>query len=337
MKNINNFKKIVVALVATSALISCERNSTFEDVKPSIAKIAVLNSDFSVLETAAIKGGVAGVLSNYNPGDPSGHYTVFAPTNSAFAKLGLNSDNLAALDQTFLTNTLLYAVSNGDLTSGSFLPANLSASAAGGLTRRFIDKGGDKYINGSKIIATNISAINGTVHAIDKVLIATGADIVDSALAVQSGKVFVKPELTYLVEAVFYANLAGPTSPLRTAPSLTVFAPTDQAFINLSVALSGLGVTKFTKPADLRQLSVAQVTAVLTNCVLGGGKFTPELAQGLTPAFGGQNLMVSEFKDGTVTVKGANSIVPAANMVVPDIQAKNGVIHIIDSVLMPTL
>lgn len=335
MKNINTFKKIIFAILAASTIVSCERNSTYEDAKPSIANIAVSNPNFSTLEAAAVAGGVVGVLSNANAGDPSGNFTVFAPTNAAFDKLGLNPETLGVLNPTFLTNTLLYHVSNGDLLSGSFTAT--SSSALGGITRRFIERSGEKYINGSKIIATNIAAANGTVHAIDKVMIATGADIVDSALAVQSGGVFVKPELTYLVEAVVYAGLAGPDSPLRTAPSLTVFAPTDQAFINLSVALAGLGVTKFTKPSDLRQLSVAQVTAVLTNHVIGGGKFTPEMMSGANNAFGGQILTIGAFVNGVLTIKGANADFPAANMVIPDISAKNGVIHIVDSVIMPTL
>lgn len=327
MKNI--FKKIVLGLTASLTIISCERNSTFEDVKPSISKIAVLNSDFSVLETAAIKGGVAGVLSNYNAGDASGHFTVFAPTNDAFAKLGLNSDNLSALDQTFLTNTLLFAVSNGDLMSGSFSPTNLSASAFAGNTRRFIDKNGDKYINGSKIIATNISAINGTVHAIDKVLIATNGNIVQSAIAVQTGKVFVKPELTYLVAAVLWADPSILTA-LTSSPSLTVFAPTDEAFIKLGTLLG----KNFTKPSDIQLVDKATVTAVLLNNVIGGGKFTPELSSGANASVGGGILTLGAFENGTMTVKGKGNATPA-KMVIPDIQAKNGVIHIIDTVLLP--
>jgi uncharacterized surface protein with fasciclin (FAS1) repeats len=56
-----------------------------------------------------------------------------------------------------------------------------SGSALQGLTRRFISRGSDKYINGSKIVITDVSASNGTVHAIDKVMLATGANIVASA------------------------------------------------------------------------------------------------------------------------------------------------------------
>ncbi len=332
MKNIYTFKKIVLAIIATSTIVSCERNSTYEDAKPSIANIAVTNSAFSTLEAAAVLGGVAGVLSNPNDGDPSGKFTVFAPTNDAFAKLGLNPDTLGALNGTFLTNTLLYHVSNGNLMSGSFLPATPSASALGGITRRFIERNGEKYINGSKIIATNIAAANGTVHAIDKVMIATGADIVNSALAVQDGKVFVKPELTYLVQAVLHASpLPDGTSiatALSTLPSLTVFAPTDAAFIELLKLLN----LPFANATDVKMINPDTVRAVLLNHVIGGGKFTSELNAGANAALGG-TLTLGEYMNGVLSVKGPTATIPA-NMVIPDIQAKNGVIHIIDRVLL---
>ncbi len=329
MKNLNNFKKIALGLILSITLFSCERNSTFEDSKPSIAKIAVLNSDFSVLETAAIKGGVALLLTNANAGDPSGKFTVFAPTNGAFEKLGLNSDNLSALDQEFLTNTLKYAVSNGNLLSGNFIATVPSVSAFEGNTRKFIIKNGEKYINGSKIIATDIAAANGSVHAIDKVLLATNGNIVESAIAVQTGKVFVKPELTYLVAAVLWADPAILTA-LTTSPSLTVFAPTDEAFIKLGL-LKGL---TFTKPKDIELIDKATVTAVLLNNVIGGGKFTPEITSGSNASVGGGILTLGTFENGVMTVKGNGNATPA-KMVIPDIQAKNGVIHIIDTVLLP--
>jgi hypothetical protein len=69
-------------------------------------------------------------------------------------------------------------------------------------------RGSDVYINGSKILATDVRAQNGTVHVIDKVMIATGGNVVESAVALQSAQVFKTPVLSYLVEAVLYAELA---------------------------------------------------------------------------------------------------------------------------------
>ena len=325
MKNIKN---IAFALIAATTIVSCERNSTYENVKPSIANIAVSNPSFSTLEAAAVQGGVAVVLSNNNPGDPSGHYTVFAPTNDAFGRLGLTENNLSVLNPTFLTNTLLYHVSNGDLLNGNFSAP--SGSALLGLTRRFVSRGNDKFINGSKIVATDISAANGTVHAIDKVMIATGGNIVESALAVQSGGVFVQPDLTYLVAAVVYAGLV-PTL-ANPAANYTVFAPNDAAFIKLFKAL---GIAN-PKPSDISALPVSTVQAVLANHVLtSSGMFTSEMNAGTKTSFGGGTLTFGAYNNGVLTVDGGDDNFGPANMVIPDIQATNGVIHIIDTVLMP--
>ncbi|MDG2433772.1 fasciclin domain-containing protein, partial [Flavobacterium sp.] len=166
MKN-SNIKSALLAFTLLATLVSC--NNDYADEKPTIANIAVTNPAFSTLEAAAIQGGVAVVLSNKNAGDASGNFTVFAPTNDAFARLGLvDAGSLGALNNSFLTNTLLYHVSNGNLPSTQFTAGSTSGSALQGLTRRFITRGSDVYINGSKIILTNVSASNGTVHAIDK-------------------------------------------------------------------------------------------------------------------------------------------------------------------------
>jgi uncharacterized surface protein with fasciclin (FAS1) repeats len=332
MINKNILSKMLLAVIATFTLISCETESNYEDEEASIAMIAVSNANFSVLEAAAVQGGVAGVLSNNNPNDPSGDYTVFAPTNDAFARLGLNAESLGVLQTPFLTNTLLYHVSNGNLLGNAINDGGTSASVLG-INRRFITRGSDTYINGSKILATNINASNGTVHVIDKVMIATGGDIVQSAIALQSSQVFTFPELSFLVEAVVYADLAGALTASPGSPSFTVFAPTDQAFKDLGTAL---GLT-FTVPSDIRQLPKDLVATVLLNHVIGNnGKFTSELNAGTVTPLGGEDLTLGAFTNGTLTVTGAGNA-QAAKMVIPDVQTTNGVVHVIDRVLLPNL
>jgi uncharacterized surface protein with fasciclin (FAS1) repeats len=332
MKNIFNYKNIVVAALAVVTFSSCESMSSYEDEKPSIAFVAVAGADFSTLEAAATRGGLAGVLSNSNPNDPSGAYTVFAPTNGAFARLGLNEETLGVLQVPFLTNTLLYHVSNGNLLSASFTAGAMSASALGP-QRRFIQRGSDLYVNGSKIIATNVAAKNGTIHVIDKVMIATGVDIVQSAIALQSSSVFTSPELSFLVEAVVYAGLAPALTASAGSPKFTVFAPTDQAFKDLGTAL---GLT-FAKPADIRQLPATLVAQVLLNHVFVGEKFTSELNAGPVTPLGGDALTLGAFTEGTLTVRGIGNGAAVANMVIPDVQTTNGIVHVIDRVLLPRL
>ena len=314
--------------LSTSFLFGCEEKT---EVAPTIANIAVSHSGFQLLEDAAIRGELAGVLSNKNSNDPEGkgNYTVFAPNDAAFARLGLASAvDLLNLQKLFLTNTLLYHVANGTV-PGDALQAGFTSASALGPERRIISRGGVLYVNGSRILVTNVPAANGTIHVIDKVLLATGGNVVESALALQSSAVFTKPELTFLVEAVLYCNLAGA---LSTTPNLTVFAPTDQAFKNLG---TDLGVA-LNVPADIRKLPQATVTAVLLNHVItGGGKFTPELPENTTVAsLGGAPVQLGAFTNGTLTVQGTNNTTPAT-MVIPDVQATNGVIHVIDRVLRP--
>ncbi|MFD2787098.1 fasciclin domain-containing protein [Hymenobacter rubripertinctus] len=332
MKNL--LKTSLGFLLATScALTGC---SDKQDADPSIANIAAKSADFQLLEDAAIRGGVAGVLSNKNPNDASGNYTVFAPTNAAFARLGLRSaTDLISLNKAFLTNTLLYHVANGNLPGSSLTAGTASASLlqvqSASVSRRFIDRGGVRYVNGARILATDVKAANGTVHPIDKVLLATGVDIVQSAIALKDAQVFTTPELSFLVEAVLYAELAGPLSASSGSPQLTVFAPTDQAFRELGTLLG----VPLNVPTDIRRLPKATVTAVLLNHVVAGGQFTPELPEnGTLKTLGGGSLKLGAFTEGVLTVQGAGNMAPAG-MVIPDVQCLNGTVHVINRVLLP--
>ena len=324
--------------------------SKAKEAELSITSRVVGDADFQVLEDAAIRGDVAGTLAGANPNIGSqGKYTVFAPTNAAFARLGLKSAaDLAALRQPFLRNTLLYHVFSGPLPGSALTPGSTSSGAFATEeiaatsttprvpsvtpTRKIIRRAdGSLYVNGSKILGTDITAINGLIHPIDKVLLATGANIVASAQALEAGSVFVAPELTFLVEAVKYAELV---TTLSSPGPFTVFAPTDQAFRDLGVKLG----VPLSQPIDIRKLPKATVVAVLLNHALGGaqgGRFTSELPAGTTTASaGGAPVVLGAFTNGVLTAKGAGNTTPA-NMVIPDVQCTNGVVHVIDQVLLP--
>ena len=328
-----NFSLLNTGTLALGMLLlgSCAKNN---GSAPSITNIAVTNPDFQLLEDAAIRGGVAITLGNKNPNDPQGNYTVFAPNNSAFNRLGIREAvDLTALQPSFLTNTLLYHVFSGNLAGSALTPGSTSPSALGAtITRRIIQRpDGSLYVNGSKILGTDVQAANGLVHPIDKVLIATGGNVVESAIALQTQKVFVNPELTFLVAAVVKCNLQG----LLSQPGpYTVFAPSDQAFINA-------GIPSIAAINSLDAAGVANLTAILANHVLAGSlgnKFTPELPESMSvTAFSGRRLLFGPFDRGGLTVKYVNPnpsvVTTPANMVIPDIQCTNGVVHVIDRVL----
>lgn len=312
-------------VLALSLLVAsgCAKN---KDIEPSITNIAVTNPDFQLLEDAAIRGGVAITLGNKNPNAADGNYTVFAPNNAAFNRLGIKeAADLTALQGGFLTNTLLYHVFSGTLAGGALATGSTSPSALG-LTRRIIQRAdGTRYVNGSKILGTDVKAANGLIHPIDKVLIATGGNVVESAVALQTAKVFANPELTFLVAAVLKCNLQG----LLSQPGpYTVFAPTDQAF-------KDAGIPDLTA---LNAMSTTTLTAILANHVLAGNlgnKFTPELPDGTSvTSFGAGALQLGAFTNGVLTVK-SRGIATPANMVIPDVQCTNGVVHVVDRVLLP--
>ncbi|MDB5269902.1 MAG: fasciclin [Hymenobacter sp.] len=313
------------------ALNGCAKN---KEVDPSITNIAVTNPDFQELEDAAIRGDVAVLLGNKNA-DPTsgGNFTVFAPTNAAFSRLGLNTaQDLGALQQSFLQNTLYYHVFSGSLAGSALTPGSTSNSALG-VTRRIIRRAdGTLYVNGSQIVGTDVKAANGLIHPIDKVLLATGGNVVQSAIALQTSKVFVKPELTFLVAAVVKCGLDGALS--GTGP-FTVFAPTDQAFIDAGIP-SVTAINSMTLP-QVDGLRTILLNHVLSGSTAGtfGNKFTPELPENTAVLpLGTVPLQLGAFKSGVITVKGAGNTVPA-NMVIPDVQCTNGVVHVIDRVLLP--
>lgn len=329
MKKYFSLKAGLLAL-GLLTLNGCAKN---KEIEPSITNIAVTNPDFQELEDAAIRGDVAVLLGSKNA-DPAsgGNFTVFAPTNAAFSRLGLNTAaDLGALQQSFLQSTLYYHVFSGTLPGSALTPGSTSVSALK-VSRRIIRRAdGTLYVNGSKILGTDVKAANGLIHPIDKLLLATGGNVVQSAIALQTSNVFVKPELTFLVEAVIYADLA---ATLSGPGPFTVFAPTDQAFKDLGVILG----VPLNQPSDIRKLPKATVQAVLLSNALGGalgGQFTSELPDGTTvSSAGGTRLALGAFANGLLTVKGPSNAVPA-NMVIPDVQCTNGVVHVTDRVLLP--
>lgn len=332
-----NLKNTAIFTLSLVAVLGSACNKE-KDANPTIAQVAVTMPGFSQLEAAAIRGGVAVTLSNKNPSDPSGAYTVFAPTNDAFAKLGLvGPADLNVLQKTFLTNVLLYHVNNGNTLNTSLIKgASIKSLLGETVTKRIVTRGtgpntpADFYVNGSKILATNVTADNGTIHVIDKVLLASGLSIAKTAIFFAEAKGFTFPELSFLVAAVVYADLVAPLD--NASNNFTVYAPTNQAFKDLGKLL-GIALNA---PEDIRKLPKETVAQVLLTHVIanGGGKFTSELNAGTVNSLNGQSLTLGAFNNGTLTVKGAGNATPA-NMVIPDVQTTNGIVHVIDRVLLP--
>lgn len=242
--------------------------------------------------------------------------TVFAPTDAAFAKLGDAKIASLLADKALLTKILTYHVSAGVVTANDIITAGKgSVTTLQGEKVDFAVVDGGVVLNGNvKVVATDVRASNGIIHVIDTVLIppsiaSAPKDIVDTAVAAG--------QFTTLVAAV---QAAGLEPALRNGKSLTVFAPTDAAFAKLGAeTINGLLANKEALANILRYHVLGQEvpSATLTN-----GR------RGLVLTIDGR-LIRFETVNGKLVLNGTSQIV------VTDVKASNGVIHVIDTVLIP--
>lgn len=303
--------RLLLVAAAATFLTACWDDS--EDPPKNIVQVAQADPRFSVLVEAVTAADLATTLSGPGP------YTVFAPTNDAFtallAELGLTKAQLLA-DKALLTAVLQYHVLGAKVPKASVPLGKAITPLAGGIFK--IDAVGSALVvtdgsnRTSTITATDIEASNGVIHVVDKVLLPADMDIVQTAQSL--------PDFSILVEAVVAADLQGALS----APGpLTVFAPTNDAFAAL---LTELGMTKDELLADKVLL-----TKVLTYHVVNGRVLKADVPVG-TP--------ITTLQGGTFTVDATLAITDQsarkANITATDVLATNGVIHVIDKVILPS-
>jgi uncharacterized surface protein with fasciclin (FAS1) repeats len=302
-----------LALSLAAVLVACG-SETADAGTPTqnVVQLAQGNPDLSILVEAVVAADLAGTLSAPGP------YTVFAPTNAAFAalltELGVTKAQLLA-DKPLLTAVLQYHVLGARVAKAQIPLGKAITPLAGGFFK--IDMSGADVVitdgrnRTSKIIATDIAASNALVHVVDKVILPANKNIVQTAQAL--------PDFSILVEAVVAADLA---ATLSGPGPFTVFAPTNAAFAAL---LTELGVSK----ADLLA-NKPLLTAVLTYHVLGARVLKADVVPGAQPnTVQGENFSISAAL--AITDKRARM----ANIVATDVLTSNGVIHVIDRVILP--
>ena len=281
-----------------------------DEPERNIVEVAQNTPELSILVEAVLAAGLAPTLS-------TGSLTVFAPTNSAFAalltELGVTKEALLA-DKALLTAVLTYHVL-GTAVARADIPAGKAITPVSGGFFKIETTGGLKVTDGrnriSNITATDIRASNGVVHLVDRVLLPANKDIVATASAL--------PDFSILVEAVVAAGLA---STLQREGPYTVFAPTNAAFAGL---LAELNVTKDALLAD-----TALLTKVLTYHVVPARVLKAEVPV---------NTAITTVQGQTLVV-GTDLAITDQNMrksqiVATDVFTSNGVIHVVDKVLLP--
>ena len=301
---------------------------TIEPVEDDIPTVAQGTGVHTALVAAVIQAGLLETLQGDGP------FTVFAPTDDAFLAAGVD---LSALDndegKAALTNILLYHVVSGSVMS-SEVTDGMTATAINGDTLTF-SVGDSVMVNDATVTIADVTASNGVVHVIDKVLMPPvpgeicydmATHTVDVTKTVETCDKSWIPSVdipmtaaattihSSLVAALDKANL---TATLKGAGPFTVFAPTDEAF-----AAAGIDLAEFDTDEEISSLA-----DILTYHVVSGKVMSSDLTDGMeAKAINGD---VLKF------MIGENVTVNSATITIADVPVSNGIIHVIDKVLMP--
>jgi uncharacterized surface protein with fasciclin (FAS1) repeats len=320
MKIKNLFRSIILSSLLGLTVVSFSSCDKDDDpvVTNTITDIVVANLSYSVLKEAVVKAGLDATLRGAGP------FTVFAPDNAAFSAAGITSSTVASLSSTQLSDLLLYhTIGSKILAAGVPAGPNAKVVTAGGDSIFVTNKAAGVFINGIQVLQADISADNGVIHRLAKSLNKPSGNIVATAQA--SG-------LDSLVKAVLRVNNTAGGNPnivsLLSNNTLTVFAPTNAAFTQLLAALS---------LTDINQIPIGTLTAVLGYHVVGGRAFSSDLANGSVTMFasGSTTVNLTNGTGGGPTITGTGNGANRSNITATNIMCRNGVVHLIDRVLLP--
>ena len=320
MKQLTTFplmlQRLLGALSLTFALVlaGCHKSSPGHQL--SIYATLAADDQYSILVSAIDKEGLKETLNRTS----QEKFTLFAPGNTAFATIGIHSpSDLSAIPDSTLKNILLYHVL-GSQVKAADIPqaANTPVTTLNGqpiyATRT---PSGKVFINGISVTRADIACTNGVIHDISGVLMPAVGNIVQTAIA--------NPDLSLLVAAVLRASQGSTNvaTVLSGTGPFTVFAPTNQAFINAG----------FANAAAINAADPNTLTKILTYHVIAGRIFSSDLVNNSTPATANGETVKITLSMGA-QVKGNGNPSPS-NLTIANIVATNGVVHVIDRVLLP--
>ncbi len=303
MKKLQSLFLILALGTFIATTSSCKKDDPAPTPK-TITDIVSTDANFSILKAAVVKAGLASTLS-------TGSLTVFAPDNAAFAASGITEATVNSLSAADLGDLLKYHVL-GSKVNASGVPAKGSVATLLGLKIYTTSNTSGVYINGIKVKTADVAASNGVIHVISKVLTPptkTIAELVSS-----------NSDLSLLLAGVSKAGLVGAVSDVNA--NLTVFAPTNAAFATSGIdqaAIDGI-------PANV-------LASIVKAHVLGSREFSSDLKAGEVATIESGASLVVSLNPASVLLKG--SAKPASKITATDIIATNGVVHLIDRVILP--
>jgi transforming growth factor-beta-induced protein len=322
-------KKPIALLLALASLLAIAVGvaAAAPAAKPvkqkNIVQTAIAAKQFKTLVALVKQDGLAGTLSK------PGSFTVFAPTDKAFANLKTSNPDLfnkVASDPALLKSVLTYHVVGKRIPAAAALVAakkNAKVKTVQGESISLSLKGGKIVLNGSaKVVAPNIRTSNGIIHVIDAVIVppsllappAPTKSIVEIAVG--------NPDFSTLVSLVQKAGLA---SVLSGPGPFTVFAPTNAAFEKLKAAAPATYNAVVNDPALLAKVLTYHALAA---SVKADQAIAVAKQNGSVKTVEGEEIKLS-IVGGKLTLNGTSTVTAA------DVLATNGVIHVIDTVLVP--
>ncbi|MCH2211703.1 MAG: fasciclin domain-containing protein [Fuerstiella sp.] len=271
--------------------------------RPDIVDTAVEAGSFKTLVAAVKAAGMVETLKGPGP------FTVFAPTDEAFARLpkGTLASLLKSENKAKLQDILTYHVVSGSVKAADIVKLT-GVKTVQGQQVDITVKDHRVSVDGANVVKADIETGNGVIHVIDRVILPADKDTVDTA--VEAGG------FNTLVAAV---KAAGLVDTLKGEGPFTVFAPTDDAFAKLPDGT----ISSLLKPENKDQLA-----AILTYHVVPGKVLASDLVQICCAK-------TVNGKSARVTVSDAGVMIDRANVVATDIETSNGAIHVIDRVMLP--
>lgn len=338
------FRPLAILMAAALFVTACDDD---DDDAPAVVpqqtilQLAQANSNLDILEAAVGRAGsdISNALSGAGP------LTVFAPTDDAFrdyvdvlngaAARPTEAEAITAINgltPAAVAGILRYHVLSGRV-AASAVPANAAVNtlAAEGATnnagRVFVRNSNGVRVNNATVVTADVEASNGIVHVIDAVLVPPTQNIGQIAVG--------NDDLDLLVAALNRAT--GLFNAITGPGPLTVFAPTDQAFINLVDDINGADPApdEAGALAAINALPLDQLTAILQAHVLAGNTVAyaadvPTAAANLNTLNSARQVTVQRT-GAAVTVRGAGTV--NSNVTIANITATNGVVHVIDRVI----
>ena len=321
-------KRKALVLLSLVLLLGFSAMGAAAQTNDNIVDIAAKNNNFDTLHSAIVAAGLADTLASADA-----QYTVFAPTDAAFGNFGeANPDLLAAAladPRGALTTVLTYHVVAGNYSSAELLEMG-TVTTLQGEELTITTRNDNVFVNDARVAMADVPAKNGIIHAINGVLLPAAltasadatatTDGATSETADTSSDTELKTIAEIATEAGNFTSLLGALQATGLANTFaqpgnyTVFAPTDEAFAALG---------------DVN-LSEDELTAILLYHVVNDSLTRDQLAtDDLVPTLsGGRPLFINSDDGQIIDISGAK-------LLVTNIQASNGIIHVIDRVMIP--